>query len=356
MTEQAKNAMTTTQETRLTIQSDDPISGLLWDTAKFEHLQRVATMFSKSGMVPDLFRGNVAACAVGIQLAQQLQVAPFMLFQKMYIVGGKPGIEAQLAIAVANQRGVFTAPIDYEFHGENKDRTRACTAKAVLSKSKTPVSMTVDWNIVQSEGWDKKGGSKWNTMPDQMFRYRSAMWLIRTYCPEVLFGMYSTEELDDMRTIDITPRREPSKAAVDALRDGADITVGEQAEDATVTDHGESGAQEQEKTPISEPQTGLPETQNKETTSGQGEGSEHAPAFEKAKADTMIDELVAKAGYNDEKKMAALDIVFKTATDGKPRETWDEFDYKSIESTLRTIIQKNENLAKHRAHAAEKKE
>lgn len=356
MTEQAKNAMTTTQETRLTIQSDDPISGLLWDTAKFEHLQRVATMFSKSGMVPDLFKGNVAACAVGIQLAQQLQVAPFMLFQKMYIIGGKPGIEAQLAIAVANQRGVFTAPIEYEFSGDNKDKTRTCTARAVLAKSKTPISMTIDWPIVQSEGWDKKGGSKWNTMPDQMFRYRSAMWLIRTYCPEVLFGMYSTEELDDMRVIDITPRKEPGKAAVDALRSGADITVGEPTEDATVTDHGESGEPEQKKTPISEPQTGLPETENEKSTTGQGEASEQAPAFEKAKADEMIDELVAKAGYNDEKKMAALEIVFKTATDGKPREAWEEYEYKSVESTLRTIIQKNENLAKHRAHAAAKKE
>ena len=174
---------------------DTAASGILWDIQKFEHLQRIAKMFSTSGMVPDMFRNNVAACAVGLQLAHQLQVAPFMLFQKMYIIAGKPAIEAQLAIAVANQRGVFVDPIEYTFTGENKNRTRTCTASAVLAKGGKKVEMVIDWEVVDGEGWSKKGGSKWLTMPDQMFRYRSAMWLIRTYCPEVLFGMHSVDEV-----------------------------------------------------------------------------------------------------------------------------------------------------------------
>lgn len=202
-----ENKEITTQASRLLVSSDDPVTGILWDSAKFEHLQRVAKMFSESGMVPEVFKKNPAACAVGLQLAQQLQVSPFMLFQKLYVIQGKPAIEAQLAIAVANQRGVFTAPIEFVFSGDNAKKTRACTARAVLSKTKTPVEITIDWSVVEGEGWSKKGGSKWLTMPDQMFRYRSAMWLIRTYCPEVLFGMYSADELDDMRIIDITPQK-----------------------------------------------------------------------------------------------------------------------------------------------------
>ena len=35
-------------------------------------------------------------------------------------------------------------------------------------------------------------------MPEIMFRYRSAMILIRTHCPEVIMGMQSREELEDV--------------------------------------------------------------------------------------------------------------------------------------------------------------
>ena len=31
-----------------------------------------------------------------------------------------------------------------------------------------------------------------------MLRYRSATWLIRTHCPEVLLGMQSSEEIQDV--------------------------------------------------------------------------------------------------------------------------------------------------------------
>lgn len=170
----------------------------------FEQMQRASNLFSKSGLVPQSFQNNPAACFVGLQLAGAIGCNPFMLFQGLYSIGGKIGLEAKVAIAIANQKGVFESPITHEFTGEGT--TRACTAKAVLAKSKKEVSLTVDWATVEKEGWNKRNGSKWNTIPDQMFRYRSSMWLIRTYAPEVLMGLNSIEEIQDAGIIDITPR------------------------------------------------------------------------------------------------------------------------------------------------------
>lgn len=170
----------------------------------FEQMQRASNLFSKSGLVPQSFQNNPAACFVGLQLAGAIGCNPFMLFQGLYSIGGKIGLEAKVAIAIANQKGVFESPITHEFTGEGT--TRACTAKAVLAKSKKEVSLTVDWATVEKEGWNKRNGSKWNTIPDQMFRYRSSMWLIRTYAPEVLMGLNSVEEIQDAGIIDITPR------------------------------------------------------------------------------------------------------------------------------------------------------
>lgn len=175
------------------------------DVNKFEQLQRAASLFSKSGLVPQTFRDNPAACFVGLQLSAQLGVNPFMLFQRLYTVGNKIGIEAQLAIGIANQKKVFKGAIQYTFTG--KGDTRSCTAKAVLASTGETVEMTVDWATVTAEGWNKRNGSKWLTMPDLMFRYRSAMWLIRTYAPEVLLGLQSIEEMQDGGMINVTPKK-----------------------------------------------------------------------------------------------------------------------------------------------------
>lgn len=186
------------------VQQDFMLDSML-DVSKFEQLQRAATLFSKSGLVPQTFKENPAACFVGLQLAAQLGVNPFMLFQRLYTVGSKIGIEAQLAIGIANQKKVFKGAIQYTFAG--KGETRSCTAKAVLNSTGETVEMTVDWATVAAEGWNKRNGSKWLTMPDLMFRYRSAMWLIRTYAPEVLLGLQSVEEMHDGGLVNVTPRK-----------------------------------------------------------------------------------------------------------------------------------------------------
>lgn len=201
----------TTENQMTTIDASQAMMETLLNPSVFDQMQRAATLFSKSGLVPAQFKDNMPACFVGLQLAAQLGVNPFMLFQKIYTVGGKIGIEAQVAIAVANQRKVFAGPIAYEFSGEGK--TRRCIARAVMAANKAPVEMSLSWSEVAAEGWDKKGGSKWNTMPDQMFRYRTALWLIRTFAPEVLMGLSSVDELEDIRVIDITPAK-PKKATL----------------------------------------------------------------------------------------------------------------------------------------------
>lgn len=190
-----------------TVTNQSPTSFVLdsmINPALFDQLQRSATLYSKSGLVPASFKDNVAACFIGLQLACNLGVNPFMLFQGLYAISGKIGIETKVAVAIANQKGVFEGPITHEFKGEGK--TRSCTARAILAKNHKEVSMTVDWETVEKEGWNKRQGSKWLTMPDQMFRYRSSMWLIRTYAPETLMGLNAIDEIQDSQIIDITPK------------------------------------------------------------------------------------------------------------------------------------------------------
>lgn len=182
--------------------------GALMDTSKFEQCWRVSKMFSCSDLVPEQFRGKPENCFIAMQLAVRMKIDPFGLMQSMYVVHGRPGIEAKLAIALMNKRGPFSGPIQWRFEGEGDKRQ--CTAYATHATTGEVCESTVTWEMVKAEGWDKPKGkpggyqqpSKWTTLPDLMFRYRSAMFLARLYCPEVLLGLSDVDELRDAITVE----------------------------------------------------------------------------------------------------------------------------------------------------------
>ncbi len=178
---------------------------MLFDSARFNQAQRVAKLFSESKLVPDHFRGSAASVFVALHMAMRMNLDPMMVMQKTYIIAGKPGMEAQLMIALVNARGPFTGPIQWEFAGEGE--SRQCTAYATHKITGERCEFPLTWKMVKAEGWAGKSGSKWITIPDLMFRYRSATYLARLYCPEVLMGLSTVDELKDVNgdVIDVTP-------------------------------------------------------------------------------------------------------------------------------------------------------
>lgn len=177
------------------VQDHGQFSGLM-DTARFEHCWRVAQMFASSTIVPDQFRNQPANCFIAIHMAMRCKTDPFMFLQKCYVVHGRPAIETQLAVALANSSGVFKTRISYKLEGKGDDRQ--CTASAVTADNGERVEQVVTVKIAKEMGWWGKKDSLWPRMTDLMLQYRSAMWLIRTNAPEVLMGMLSKEEAQDV--------------------------------------------------------------------------------------------------------------------------------------------------------------
>lgn len=164
----------------------------------FEQSWRAATMFAKSDLVPQQYRGKPENCMIAVNSAIRLDIEPIQFMQNTYIIHGKPGMEAKLIIGLVNERGPFVTPIQYKFQGEGAERS--CTAYAT-HKCGDVCEATVTWKMVCAEGWNKKPGSKWMTMPDQMFQYRSATFLARLFCPEVILGFQSVDEIEDVEGV-----------------------------------------------------------------------------------------------------------------------------------------------------------
>lgn len=183
-------------------------SSIFFNVAKFEHCQRIANLFRESKIWPDELK-TVGDAMIILNLAQRLNTDPVMLAQNVSVIHGKPGFEGKLVIALVNGCGRFE-PIEFRIIGNLKKPENGedgCIAYAKEIKSGKILEGTkVDWDIVQLEGWYNKPGSKWKTMAPLMFRYRAATYFARTYCPEVLLGMFTREELQDIG--DVIPRPE----------------------------------------------------------------------------------------------------------------------------------------------------
>lgn len=207
MNEQTKsNLPQAAQSAKIIVQDSSEFSALL-DTGKFEQLWRIATIFSNSQLVPAHFQGKKENCFLGLQMAFRLGVDPMMLLQNTFIIGGRPGMESKMIIALINSSGLFEDPLEYEIEGDDPSkpdyRVRAyATRKGTGKVCKGP---WIDWKMVKAENWDSKSGSKWKSIPSQMFCYRAASFFGRLYCPERLLGMQTLDELQDITPVAAEP-------------------------------------------------------------------------------------------------------------------------------------------------------
>lgn len=168
-----------------------------FDTVQgFESLQRVAKVFSISDLVPKEFKGNLGNCVIAVEMSNRMGVNPMAVMQNLYVVHGKPSWSATFIIAGINQCGRFS-PLRYEMKGDGDARSCVAWAYDLETKEKLE-SPEVSIVMAKKEGWFQKTGSKWQTMPDLMLRYRAATFFGRLYAPDLLMGIRTAEENEDI--------------------------------------------------------------------------------------------------------------------------------------------------------------
>ncbi len=168
-----------------------------FDMQSFELMQRVSKAFASSDLVPKQYQGNLPNTMIAMDMAQRIGANPLMVMQNLYIVHGTPGWSSKFLIATINASGRYSS-LRYEWRGKPGDADYGCRAWAIERETGERLDgIWVDWKMVRAEGWDSKNGSKWKTMPDQMFVYRAAAFWQRAYAPELGMGLQTVEEVAD---------------------------------------------------------------------------------------------------------------------------------------------------------------
>jgi hypothetical protein len=303
----------------------------------FEFMQRTARMFAVSTMVPTVYReviqkgyGNnitfednpsaVPNCMIALNMSQRMGADPLMIMQNLHVIEGRPSWSSPFIIASINSCGRF-APLRFELvKGQELDATYTTfewennKKKAVINKVRVSNKTCVAWTVERgteipkfgledlkangglygccklygvpllespevsiemavNEGWYSKNGSKWQTIPDLMLRYRSAAFFGRLYAPELLMGLQTAEELGDV--LDVVQQADGSYAMPQAMPAAAEVMPEPVSKKAAKADPAPA--------PKAEPAAKAAEPEKKETNQAQAP-AESAPAATKTVA------------------------------------------------------------------------
>lgn len=158
-----------------------------------EAINQVAKFYAASDFVPATFKGKPENCTIAIDMATRMGMNPIMVMQQMYIVNGKPSISTQLVIAMINNCGEFE-PLKFESNGKGGDDfgMRAWTVRKKDPNTRLEGTW-ITMKMVKASHW----GAKWQEIPEQMFKYRAAMFWARLNAPEITMGFYSKDEVDE---------------------------------------------------------------------------------------------------------------------------------------------------------------
>lgn len=176
----------------------------IWNDSKLlAQAFKAAKFLASSELVPEqTYRSKPENCLIAIDLANRMNMPPLIVMQNLYIVKGKPGWSGQFCIALINGCGRFS-PLDFVFTEENGG---SCYATATrFADGKNITGTTVSMTMAKNEGWLDKNGSKWKTMPEQMLRYRAASFFAKAYCPDILCGIQTADEVRDVDGYDNEP-------------------------------------------------------------------------------------------------------------------------------------------------------
>ena len=145
---------------------------------------------------------------IALEMAQRIGASPLMVMQNLYIVHGKPAWSSQFLVACVNASKKFS-PLRYKMTGKKGDDSYGCIAWAKDASGETLESPEITIGMAKKEGWFSKNGSKWQTMPELMLRYRCATLFARLYAPELTMGIHTEDEVIDVQPIvtDARPSR-----------------------------------------------------------------------------------------------------------------------------------------------------
>lgn len=208
------------------VEDSGPLAYLM-DTARFEHMYRIAEAMATASLIPDHLRDKsgdprrtAANCFLVVNQAMRWGFDPFAVAPETYAVGGKLGFQGKLIAAVVNARAGLKGRLRYQFSGTGDERT--VTVSGTFEGESEPQSISLRMKDART------GNDMWKKDPDQKLVYSGSIKWARRYCPEVVLGVLTDDDLEritEVAPLPPAPQRKSLDSLADELLDRKTVTV-----------------------------------------------------------------------------------------------------------------------------------
>lgn len=190
------------------------------EVKKFELEQRKAKAFVATDFFPTHLRkgnetANIGTAIIVLDLAQRMNIGALEVAQSIYIIHGKPSFETKFLVARLNSSGLLKGRLQTIVSPDgNSAHCEAIDAQTGQLLKGTTITM----EMARREGWLSKNGSKWQTMPELMMKYRAQSFFINEFFPEVKYGLKTSDEAEDIVMFEPNEQsKTPPKAGLNEL-------------------------------------------------------------------------------------------------------------------------------------------
>ena len=241
-------------------------------------IQFAELMASGRCTVPKDYQDNPGDCLALSLQAQAWGMNPFTVAQKSFVIKGKLGYEAQLVNAVITRHAPITGRPQFHY----SDGWEQVLGKFKIVQGQNGPYSVPDWQPKDEEGlWCEvsatvigedeprvtrmmlvqahpRQSTQWATDPKQQLSYACMKRWARLHCPDVILGIYTTEEIEtrESHEKDVTPLKavlsqqdeslterkatdSPSARTATDLADGEELTGTESTPENTPKEHTE---------------------------------------------------------------------------------------------------------------------
>lgn len=197
-----------------------------------------ARMATSKITTPKHLQGNEGDCMAIIMQAMQWGMNPYAVAQKTHLVNGTLGYEAQLVNAVITARAPVKERLHFEWYGDwskvsgkdDKSPTLGVRVSATLRGESAP--RVIDISMAQVG--PVRNSPLWAADPRQQIAYLATKRWARLYCPDVILGVYTPDEVIEREEMDVTPVQSTAKKHQGASGLKAQMAEREQSQETVI--------------------------------------------------------------------------------------------------------------------------
>jgi hypothetical protein len=174
-----------------------------------------SSMLSRSQMVPKNYQNKPEDILVAVQWGYEIGLAPLQALQNISVINGKPSVYGDAAMALV-QASPVCEDVQESIEGDGTSNPVAICRVKRRGRSEVVSKYSVE-DAKRAGLWGKQG--PWSQYPKRMLQMRARGFALRDAFPDVLKGLITAEEAQDMPVDEVVskPVRIASNNPLDAI-------------------------------------------------------------------------------------------------------------------------------------------